>query len=98
MSRLGRRGFVALGAISISALGFGIWGRLLGQKRLRFPYLNAPLSPDAYRALASKPGWSESQIEVAAGVRLNGLVRRPTAADAPWVIFYQGNDEAMLRV
>lgn len=87
-----------LSAVSIGALSFGIWGRLFGRKRLRFPYLSGALSPQEYQALAEKPGWSKSQVEVAAGIRLNGLVRRPAAPDAPWVIFYQGNDAAMLRV
>jgi pimeloyl-ACP methyl ester carboxylesterase len=48
--------------------------------------------------LASQPGWAARQISVAPGIRLNGLVRRPQAADAPWVLFYQGNDAQMLKV
>jgi pimeloyl-ACP methyl ester carboxylesterase len=76
----------------------GVCGRFFGRKRLRFPYLTRPLAPTEYQALAAEPGWAASQISVAPGIRLNGLVRRPRAADAPWVLFYQGNDSAMLRV
>lgn len=87
-----------LGAVSIGALSLGMLTRLFGRKRLRFPYLTGALPAQEYEALAAKPGWSKSQIDVADGIRLNGLVRRPATAAAPWVVFYQGNDAAMLRV
>jgi pimeloyl-ACP methyl ester carboxylesterase len=87
-----------LGMATIVALSLGIFARVLGGKRLRFPYLNSSLSPAQYQALSAEPGWAARQITVAPGVRLNGLVRRPTAPDAPWVLFYQGNDAEMLKV
>ena len=77
-------------------LSAGIFSRVFGRHRLRFQYLTQPLAPDAYRALSEKPGWSESQLEVAPGIRLKGLVRRPSAATSPWVVFYSGNDANML--
>jgi len=83
---------------AIVALVVGVFGRVLGSKRLRFPYLNGSTAPAQYQALAAQPGWAARQITVAPGVRLNGLVRRPKAADAPWVLFYQGNDAEMLKV
>ena len=83
---------------AIAALALGVFGRVFGPKRLRFPYLNQALAPAQYQALASQPGWATRQIAVAPGVRLNGLVRRPKAPDAPWLLFYQGNDAEMLKV
>jgi len=83
---------------AIAALTLGVLARVFGEKRLRFPYLNQSLAPAEYQALAAQPGWSARQITVAPGVRLNGLVRRPKAKDAPWLLFYQGNDAQMLKV
>lgn len=70
--------------------------RFLGRKRLRFPYLSRPISATTYAKLAAKPGWAQAQLEVDPGIRLNGLVRRPTSKAAPWVLFYPGNDESQL--
>lgn len=97
MKKLGRRGFVTLGLFAITAVSAGVLGRVVGRKRLRFPYLAGPLPAPEYRTLASKPGWSASQIVVAPGISLHGLLRRPNASAAPWVLFYQGNDANMLR-
>jgi pimeloyl-ACP methyl ester carboxylesterase len=83
---------------AVVALLLGVFGRVLGSKRLRFPYLNGSAVSADYQALASQPGWAARQITVAPDIRLNGLVRRPKAADAPWVLFYQGNDAQMLKV
>jgi pimeloyl-ACP methyl ester carboxylesterase len=71
--------------------------RVFGRKRLRFPYLNQPIAAATHAALAAKPGWAKAQLEVGPGVRLNGLVRRPTSPAAPWVLFYPGNDESQLE-
>jgi pimeloyl-ACP methyl ester carboxylesterase len=99
MSLLQRRGWVVVGlAATVIALSLGVCGRFLGRKRLRFPYLASPLAAAEYRALAAVPGWKASQITVAPGIRLNGLVKRPEAAAAPWLLFYQGNDATMLSV
>jgi len=87
-----------LGFASIAALSLGVLSRVFGPKRLRFTYQTGRIAPAEYRALASQPGWSAGQITVAPGIRLNGLVRRPKAEDAPWVLFYQGNDGHMLKV
>jgi pimeloyl-ACP methyl ester carboxylesterase len=98
ISRLGRRGWVVVGVVAVVSLSLGIFGRFLGRKRLRFPYLTGAIAVEEYRALSAEPGWSVSQITVAPGIRLNGLVRRPKLPDAPWLLFYQGNDRNMLRV
>jgi pimeloyl-ACP methyl ester carboxylesterase len=98
MKQIGRRGFVILGLAVIATVSLGLYHRIFGRKRLRFPYLNSSLPAPEYAALAAKPGWSASQIVVAPGISLKGLVRRPKAVDAPWVLFYQGNDAHMLRV
>ena len=98
MKKIGRRGLLVLGLAAIAAVSLGLPRRIFGRKRLRFPYLNSSLPETEYKTLASKSGWSESRIVVASGVHLNGLVRRPRTADAPWILFYQGNDAHMLRV
>jgi pimeloyl-ACP methyl ester carboxylesterase len=93
------RGIVVLGLLAtVMALVAGTYGRVFGHKRVRFPYLIGTLAASEYQALAAHPGWRAAKLEVAPGVRLNGLVRRPQAADAPWVLFYQGNDRTMLKV
>lgn len=74
-----------------------LYQRFMGPKRLRFPYLARPIADDTYAALASKPGWSKAQLEVASGTKLNGLVRRPSSKAAPWVLYYPGNDESQLE-
>jgi pimeloyl-ACP methyl ester carboxylesterase len=50
-----------------------------------------------HAALAAKVGWQASELEVAPGVRLQGLVRRPRSEGARWLLFYPGNDEAQLK-
>jgi uncharacterized protein len=87
-----------LGFAAVVSLTIGILARILGPHRLRFSYQAGPIAPAEYRALAAEPGWSARQITVAPSIRLNGLVRRPQAAGAPWVLFYQGNDAHMLKV
>ena len=80
----------------LSVVLSALYQRLFGRERLRFPYLGRPISEAAYSALAAKPGWARAKLDVGGGIRLNGLVRRPTTADAPWVLFYPGNDESQL--
>jgi len=90
-------GFSAVCVASLSALAWPIGARLLSRKRLRFTYLSTPLSQDAYDELANRPGWSKSTLTVASNVKLRGLVRRPSQPQAPWVLFYPGNDATQLR-
>jgi pimeloyl-ACP methyl ester carboxylesterase len=68
----------------------------MGQNRPRFIYSCTPLSAEAYSALASRPGWAKTSLSVAPGISLNGLVRRPARRDAPWVVFFPGNDASQL--
>jgi pimeloyl-ACP methyl ester carboxylesterase len=98
MSPSRHRRWYVVGLAAVIALSLGVCGRFFGRKRLRFPYLTGSIAAAEYQSLSAQPGWAESQINVAPGIRLNGLVRRPKAPDAPWVLFYQGNDAAMLRV
>jgi pimeloyl-ACP methyl ester carboxylesterase len=93
----GRRLALVVGVAMVFALLVPLYQRFLGPKRLRFPYLARPIADGAYTALAAKPGWSRSQLEVAPGIKLNGLLRRPTTKAAPWVLFYPGNDESQLE-
>jgi acetyl esterase/lipase len=74
-----------------------IFERFFGRKRLRFPYLARPIPAETYAALAANPGWAKSELEVAPGIKLRGLVRKPSTAAAPWVLYYPGNDESQLE-
>ena len=95
---LRRKGFIIVGLIAAVALSLQVFGVFFGRKRLRFTYLTSEMPASDYQKLAAQPGWAKSQIRVAPAIQLNGLVRRPKAPNAPWVLFYQGNDRAMLRV
>lgn len=96
MKRGARLAVLALGAVVVAGLLSPLRERFLGRKRLRFPYLSRPIAAAAYDALAAKPGWAKAQVQVGAGVSLNGLLRRPASPTAPWVLFYPGNDESQL--
>src|SRR5258707_820232 len=74
-----------------------LYQRFMGPRRLRFTYPARTIGGAAYAALAQKPGWAKAQVEVAPGIALNGLVRRPGSKTAPWVLFYPGNDESQLE-
>ncbi len=94
-----RRLLSALIIVSVSGLlatSMGLYSRFFGRKRLRFAYLTGQLAPGEYQALASKPGWSPTGVEVAPGTLL-GLVRRPSRSDGSWVLFYPGNDSDQLK-
>ncbi len=71
--------------------------RFSGRARLRFPYLTRTIAQVEYQALASQQGWSAANLSVAPGIELMGLVRRPQAPNAPWVLDYPGNDATQLR-
>jgi pimeloyl-ACP methyl ester carboxylesterase len=87
---------IIVGVSGLLAISMGLYSRFFGRKRLRFAYLTGQLAPGEYQALASKPGWSPSGVEVAPGTLL-GLIRRPSRTDAPWVLFYPGNDADQLK-
>lgn len=86
-----------LGIVLIIAMLSPLFERFFGRRRLRFPYLSRPIPAASYDALAAKPGWAKSELEVAPGIKLRGLVRRPGSAQAPWVLFFPGNDESQLE-
>jgi uncharacterized protein len=83
-------GSLALGAVTRPAI------LRLKHPRPRFPYASVPLSSEAYDELAARAGWAKAVETVAPGVSLRGLVRRPTRNDAPWVLFFPGNDASQL--
>ncbi|MGQ0504511.1 MAG: hypothetical protein ACT4TC_04270 [Myxococcaceae bacterium] len=70
---------------------------LPGSERLKYPYLASRVSQSAYEDLARKPGWKRSALHPAEGITLRGLARRPKSPDAPWILFYPGNDSTQLR-
>ena len=86
-----------MGAALLLAGVLPVYERFFGRKRLRFPYLARPIAAARYAELAAAPGWAKSELEVAPGVRLRGLLRRPAHSTAPWVLFYPGNDESQLE-
>jgi pimeloyl-ACP methyl ester carboxylesterase len=90
-------GIALVGAGLLAFLLSPLHQRFLGRKRLRFPYLARPIAAEQYAKLAARPGWSKSEVEVAPGVTLRGLIRKPPAAAADWVLFYPGNDESQLE-
>jgi pimeloyl-ACP methyl ester carboxylesterase len=90
-------GVLAVGAGLLLATFSPLFERFLGRKRLRFPYLARPIPAAQYAKLASKPGWQKAEVEVATGIELRGLLRRPQSAAAPWILFYPGNDESQLE-
>jgi pimeloyl-ACP methyl ester carboxylesterase len=96
VTRKARLGVLVAGAAVVLTMLVPLYQRVLGPKRLRFPYLARPIADNAYTTLAAKPGWSKARLEVAPGLELNGLVRRPSSKAAPWVLFYPGNDESQL--
>ena len=73
------------------------WARLVrGRNPLRFLYATGPLPAERYAALAAKPGWKRWHVTLPDGAVLNGLIRHPTRANAPWILFYPGNDDSQL--
>ncbi len=95
MNRRIRRGFALFGVAAVVAIA-AAYPRVFKRRRFRFTYLTGQLAPTEYQALAAKAGWSASAVTVAPGIKLLGLVRRPSAADAPWVLYYPGNDATQL--
>jgi pimeloyl-ACP methyl ester carboxylesterase len=99
-----RAALAALGVLGmLAAILPPILSRLLNRDRPRFPYAVGPMTDQAYAALTSGAngapgnGWQASRLEVAPGVTLNGIIRRPAApADARWILFFPGNDATQL--
>jgi pimeloyl-ACP methyl ester carboxylesterase len=91
-----RWGYLALvGSLAVAFLGRVVLQRM-ARPRPWFNYSASPLSQAAYAALAARPGWAASSLRVAEGVSLNGLMHRPLQQDAPWVLFFPGNDATQL--
>jgi pimeloyl-ACP methyl ester carboxylesterase len=82
-------------AIGITALMIPVVSRLLGRNRPRFAYATGAMSEDV-RAGLVEGGWQRSPLTAAPGVVLNGIVRRPSAKEAPWLLFFPGNDASQL--
>jgi pimeloyl-ACP methyl ester carboxylesterase len=97
MKAMVRKGLSFFGAAALLAISIAILPRVFGRKRLRFPYLTGQIANADYQALASENGWSAANVTVAPGVKLNGLVRRPSAPGGPWVLYYPGNDATQLK-
>lgn len=91
-----RWGYLAIaGSLVVAVLGRVVQQRL-ARPRPWFNYSASPLSQAAYAALSARAGWVASSLPVANGVSLNGLLRRPTQKDAPWLLFFPGNDATQL--
>ncbi len=61
-------------------------------RRPWFTYSCSQLSAADYGKLAARPGWAKNLVEISPTVRLNGLTRRPRSKNAPWLLYYPGND------
>ncbi len=96
-SRLLRLGLAALGVAAVLGASFYFYERFVKRSALRFTYLTGKLSEADYSGLAAQSGWSRASLEVAPNVRLRGLLRKPSSPQAPWLLFYPGNDSAQLR-
>jgi pimeloyl-ACP methyl ester carboxylesterase len=97
MRRVVRLGIGLLGAALVLASSVPLYERCFGRKRLRFPYLARPIAEETYSRLATRAGWTKAGLEVEPGIMLRGLLRRARSANAPWVLFYPGNDESQLE-
>jgi pimeloyl-ACP methyl ester carboxylesterase len=86
-----------LATVLVISMASPLYERFFGRKRLRFPYLSRPIPAATYARLAEKPGWAKAELDVGPGVTLRGLVRRPSSASKPWLLFYPGNDESQLE-
>jgi pimeloyl-ACP methyl ester carboxylesterase len=71
--------------------------RIFGRPRVRYTYATSALGPEARAQLSKAPGWSLRTLEVEPGVTLQGLVRKPANANAPWLFFVSGNDGTLLQ-
>jgi pimeloyl-ACP methyl ester carboxylesterase len=86
-----RRAAVVVAALVLVVGGALVLWRLTGPKLLRFPYLTGPARSSVL------PGFEVSTVEVEPGVQLRVVKRAPKTADAKWLVFFPGNDEAQLE-
>jgi uncharacterized protein len=56
----------------------------------RLLYARTNLDDAALASLAEKPGWRSATLTVG-DVELNGLVRAPSSARTPWILYFGGN-------
>lgn len=97
MSGSSRVQFAASGVVvALSLCATLTWALLRKRNPLRFVYATGAVSPERYAALAAAPGWRRWNVRLSDGVVLHGLIRRPARPEAPWILFYPGNDAAQL--
>jgi pimeloyl-ACP methyl ester carboxylesterase len=53
-------------------------------------YYPTHISDTELHTLAARPGWRLDRLRVDSDVALNGLIRPPSAADAPWLLLFGG--------
>jgi pimeloyl-ACP methyl ester carboxylesterase len=85
---------IAVLAAGVAVLMIPIVSRLL-DRRPRFVYAAGAMTEEAYAALTADD-YRPSALTVAPGIVLPGIVRTPTAKDAPWILFFPGNDATQL--
>lgn len=95
--KAGRKVWSLVAVLGVALLASPLVVRVVNRPKARFPYDLRPMTAAEYEELASKPGWQKSSAPVAPGVALNGLVRRPKAPHAPWILFFPGNDATQLK-
>jgi len=86
-----RRAAAVVAALVLVVGGALMLWRMTGPKLLRFPYLTGPARSTVL------PGFEVSAVEVEPGVQLRVAKRAPKSADAKWLVFFPGNDEAQLE-
>ncbi|HEX4478348.1 MAG TPA: alpha/beta fold hydrolase [Polyangiaceae bacterium] len=94
--RVGWKSGSVLAASAVAFISAVVWRRDHGV--LRFGYNEHRLEPAEYAALAARPEWTARTLVATDGVHLRGLMRRPSTANTPWVLFFTGNDAHPLEV
>ena len=89
---------IAIGVLALALLA-GAAALLYVRARMtpRFPYFAQSLDSADYARLAAQPGWTPVALDVDGGATLRGLLREPTSAAAPWLVFFNGNSNNLLR-
>ncbi len=91
-----KRAGVAALLLALAFTGTVMAWRLGGRKLLRFTYATAGTGPVSSVDALAVGGWRRWSVPVSDGVALVGLMRAPQAVDAPWVLFFHGNDGKLL--